>query len=71
MPGLPLAAVAAPWLLVVIGSVPVLAWLRLRRFWPQARGVNDYLCVAVVVWGLAGLLLLGPARSLHRAGPIA
>jgi len=55
VPGLPLAAVAAPWLLVV----------------PQARGVNDYLCVAVVVWGLADLLLLGPARSLHRAGPIA
>ncbi len=65
VPGLPLAAVAAPWLLVVIGSVPVLAWLRLRRFWPQARGVNDYLCLALVVWGLAGLLLLGPARLIY------
>jgi len=65
VPGLPLAAVAAPWLLVVIGSVPVLAWLRLRRFWPQARSVNDYLCLALVVWGLAGLLLLGPARLIY------
>lgn len=65
VPGLPLAAVAVPWLLVVIGSVPVLAWLRLRRFWPQARSVNDYLCLALVVWGLAGLLLLGPARLIY------
>ncbi len=65
VPGLPFIAVGIPWLVLAVASLPILAWLRLRRFWPRAERTNDYLCLALAVWSLAGLALLGAAPLIY------
>lgn len=63
--GVPLLAVALPWFTVVVASLPVLSWLRLRGFWPAVENANDYLSLALGFWGVVGLLLMGPAKVIY------
>ncbi len=65
-PNLALLWVGLPWLAIVASSLAVLAWLRLRLFWPRAEGTNDSLSLMLGVWGLIGLALLGPARLIYQ-----
>lgn len=60
--GVPQVAVFLLWPAAAVGSLAALTWLRLKRFWPVADGVNDYLSLVLAAWGVAGWLLFGPAR---------
>jgi len=62
--GVPQVAVLLPWPAAAVASLAALTWLRLKRFWPVADGVNDYLSLVLAGWGVAGWLLFGPARTV-------